>query len=140
VVKYTLGFLGMARTWLDGSFILSQVSHDVQILWKTKLTRQCPSMESQQTWDNSLKMLQQWFQSSNTAHKIAKAIIWGLGKWRNPSEGTETRSNAPFIWDQEALGWDHLMDGWIHIAGAYTRKQSGIVFKANSLVTGGWPN
>jgi len=46
-------------------------------------------------------------------HQIAKAILWGFKKWQNHSEATETRADAPFIHNQEALGWDHFLDGWV---------------------------
>jgi len=73
---------------------------------------QCPSVDTQQTWSQSLQALQQWFWSSNMAHKIAEAIIWGFNEWRNPSKATAPPDVA-CIKDQEALEWDHFMDGWL---------------------------
>jgi len=46
------------------------------------------------------------------AHKIAEAIIWGLNKWCNLQEASNP-PDASYLRDQEALGWDCFMDGWL---------------------------
>jgi len=111
--KTYLGFFAHGQNMARCHFrsVLSCPCCDAKVEDKDHIMK-CPSTDAQQTWNQSLQVLQQWLCSSNTAHKIAAAILWGLNKWQNPSAATEP-PDAVFLKDQEALGWDHFMDGWL---------------------------
>jgi len=73
---------------------------------------QCQQDLAAEIWDLAFKKLKQWFQVSNTWHKVADAILWCLSQWH----GTALASDCPIlhsVLDQELLGWDWLLDGWV---------------------------
>jgi len=112
VVKHTLGFFAHGKNMAQWQFQSSMKCPccTTEIEDKAHIM-QCPSKEATQTWSHSLKQLKKWFWESNMAHEIADAIIWGLNRWRNP-EGNPP-SAGTYLRDQETIGWDHFMDGWL---------------------------
>jgi len=84
---------------------------------------QCTSGNATQTWLQSLKQLKQWFRESNMAHEIADTIIWGLNKWLN-LQTENTTLDGEYLKDQEILGWDLFLDGWL--ARSWHMHQEGL--------------
>jgi len=112
VVKYMSGFLVMGRIWRDDSTDWCPIAHAVE-KWRTRHILHNVSKILQQKFGIwPLKKLKQWFQVSNTWHKVADAILWCLSQWH----GTALASDCPIlhsVLDQELLGWDWLLDGWV---------------------------
>jgi len=118
--------LHMAKTWPDGSSEHPRCATEVE---DKAHIMQCISDKATQTWLQSLKWLKQWFWENNTAHKIAEAIIWGLNKWQNLQTENTTLAGE-YLKDQEKLGWDLFLDGWL--ARSWCMHQEGIWHSAYS--------
>jgi len=72
------------------------------------------------------------------AHEIAKAILWGLNKWRHPNE-TNNPPDTEYVREEE-LGWDWFMDGWLACSWSGYQESFGILPRATGPVSNGWQN
>jgi len=72
----------------------------------------CPATSARTQWQSSLKKLSQWLKDQGTAIDIRIAIISHLERWAQ-GENSQEDTEQPFIGEQQHIGWDRMMDGWI---------------------------
>jgi len=78
---------------------------------KSHVTQCQQESSATQEFDRVIKKLKQWFRESNTAHEVAKIILWGLAQWQG---GATDLGQAMLrsLNEQKALG-DKFLDGWL---------------------------
>jgi len=72
----------------------------------------CPATSARTQWQSSIKKLSQWLKDQGTAIDIRIAIISHLERWAQ-GENSQEDTEQPFIGEQQHIGWDRMMDGWI---------------------------
>ncbi len=73
---------------------------------------QCPADSARTQWKLSMQTLHRWLKDQGMAIKIRTAIMTNLEKWVT----NDTTSSPPmddFSTEQEQIGWDRMMDGWL---------------------------
>jgi len=73
---------------------------------------QCPNLEAQELWHQSLDKLKSWLKAQGTELTVAAQLLQGLQCWYADQEIPERSS---FAAAQQALGTDSWVDGWLHV-------------------------
>jgi len=72
----------------------------------------CSADSARVQWKLSLQSLHRWMKDQGTALEIRIAIMTNLEQWANDNT-TSSNSKDKFTTEQQKIGWDCMLDGWL---------------------------
>jgi len=72
----------------------------------------CSADSARAQWKISMQTLNRWMKDNGTATEIRTAIMTHLEQWTQ-NDNNPSNSMADFYTEQEQIGWDRMMDGWL---------------------------
>jgi len=83
----------------------AEMEDKIHILW-------CPALSSRAQWTLSVQKLSCWMRGQGTALEVQTTILLQLERWVK-EEPAQASMEEPFCEDQQQIGWDTMMDGWL---------------------------
>jgi hypothetical protein len=90
----------------------------------------CPSTETSQLWESTIRDLQLWLADNGTDPSITDSLITGLQAWRRDPDGTPTLDAAnTLLGAQSQIGWNGVLEGvlgreWTNQQSTYFKDQN----------------
>jgi hypothetical protein len=80
----------------------------------------CQHPTATMAWDDVMKKLENWMETNKCEPRMKKIIVESLQSWRNdipyqPIQQTRNTELKKAIRDQERIGWDKMLYGFISI-------------------------
>jgi len=72
----------------------------------------CPAENAREQWKLSIQKLSRWMKDQGTAPEICSEILSQLMRWTH-DKPTPEHLEQPFAEEQQRIGWDRMMDGWL---------------------------
>ena len=83
----------------------------------------CPSPETSQLWETTIRDLQTWMLDNGTDPFITDSLIQGLHAWRRDPVGEPTFDDSNLLLDaQSQIGWNGVLEGCL--GREWTSRQS----------------
>jgi len=74
---------------------------------------QCQAESAWKQWEISTQKLNKWMKDQGTALEIRMTIMAQLAQWMNDDDTQLEHHGETFQEDQQRIGWDRMMDGWL---------------------------
>jgi len=71
----------------------------------------CPATSARKQWTISIQKLSHWMKDQGIALEVQMEITLQLERWIN--NDTQQTDNQSFTENQQWIGWDGMMDGWL---------------------------
>jgi len=116
VSKFVLGHFSHGKNMQCWHFRSSASCPHCSALLDDKLhIIRCPTPEATAKWQSFLTDLKLWLREQKTSPTLADAILSSLQAWyKDEPVSLASQATSQLLADQSAIGWDQLIEGWIH--------------------------